>query len=366
MNLSSLYSLARPALFTLPPEEAHELTIRLLENGIYFRDLSINLPELQMKLFGLRFPNPVGIAAGFDKDARVPNAILELGCGFAEVGTLTPLPQSGNPSPRVFRLVEDLGLINRLGFNNGGHAAALSRLRSNPPRGILCVNLGANKNSTDRSSDYVLGLETFYDIASMFTINISSPNTPGLRNLQSPPALDELLGRIYEARQIKVQNGKPLKPIIIKLSPDISETEVHPIIERLIAYRIDAIGISNTTLSRHGVKDRQRHEEGGLSGRPLFHRATVLLAKVFHATSGKVPLIGIGGIHSPEAALQKIEAGASLLQLYTGLIYEGPALIGAIKKRLAEAVREKKKKDISDLIGRCAHEWAIKPYEQNM
>lgn len=364
--LSSLYRLARTGLFALPPEEAHELTIRALESGLYLHDLSGNPPELHMHLFGLCFPNPVGIAAGFDKDARVPNAILDLGCGFAEVGTLTPLPQAGNPSPRVFRLKEDLALINRLGFNNGGHTAALSRLRSNPPRGIVCVNVGANKNSTDRTSDYVQGLETFYDVASMFTINISSPNTPGLRDLQAPSALNELLHRVYTARKIKVGQGKPSKPIIIKLSPDISEADTLPIIDCLIGHKVDAIAISNTTLSRHGLKDPHRIEEGGLSGRPLFQRSTVLLAKVFKATSGKIPLIGIGGIDSPEAALQKIEAGASLIQLYTGLVYEGPALIGAIKTRLVEVVRQRGKAHISDLIGRCAQEWAQMPQDQKL
>lgn len=361
--LSSLYSLARTGLFTLPPEEAHELTLRLLENGIYLRDTTPNFQETQIELFGLRFPNPIGIAAGFDKDSRVPNALLDLGCGFAEVGTLTPLPQPGNPSPRVFRLIEEGGLINRLGFNNGGHAAALSRLQMHPPKGILCVNVGANKNSTDRTADYVQGVETFYDFASMFTINISSPNTPGLRDLQAPAALDELLGRVIGARKLKIQKGRPSKPIIVKLSPDIQEHDLHPIIERLISHSVEGIAVSNTTIHRSGVKDPKRTEEGGLSGKPLFHRATVMLAKIHLATSGKIPLIGIGGIDSAESALKKIEAGASLLQLYTGLIYEGPALIGSIKKRLAEAVRASGKRHITDLIGTKAHTWSELPLE---
>ncbi|MFM7084223.1 MAG: quinone-dependent dihydroorotate dehydrogenase [Hyphomicrobium sp.] len=361
--LSSLYGLARTGLFVLPPEEAHEFALRLLEKGIYLRDTTPNPPETQIPLFGLRFPNPVGIAAGFDKNARVPQALLDMGCGFAEVGTLTPLPQSGNPTPRVFRLVDEGGLINRLGFNNEGHDAALSRLQTHPPHGILCVNVGANKNSKDRTADYVQGITTFYDVASMFTVNISSPNTPGLRDLQAPAALDELLGRVMEARNLNIQKGKPLKPILVKLSPDIEENDIPPIIERLLAHRVDGISVSNTTLSRLGVKDPKSKEEGGLSGRPLFHRATVMLAKVYEATSGKVPLIGIGGIDSAENALKKIEAGASLLQLYTGLIYEGPALIGAIKRRLAEAVFESGKRHLSDLVGSKAGFWAKQPLE---
>lgn len=361
--LSSFYSLARTGLFALPPEEAHELAIRLLENGIYLRDTTPNPPETLIELFGLRFPNPIGIAAGFDKDARVPNALLDVGCGFAEVGTLTPLPQSGNPPPRVFRLVEEGGLINRLGFNNAGHAPALSRLQTHPTQGILCINVGANKNSRDRTADYVQGITTFYDVASLFTVNISSPNTPGLRDLQAPAALDELLGRVMEARDLKTKMGKPTKPILVKLSPDIEERDIPLIVERLVAHHVDGISVSNTTLSRSSVKDLKSKEEGGLSGRPLFHRATVMLAKVYEATSGKIPLVGIGGIDSPESALKKIEAGASLLQLYTGLIYEGPALIGAIKRRLAEAVHQSGKTHLSDLVGRNVRYWAEQPLE---
>jgi dihydroorotate dehydrogenase len=361
--LSSLYGLARGALFAMEPEDAHEFSLRMLERGLYPRDASGDPPELATELFGLRFPNPIGIAAGYDKDARVPDAILGLGCGFAEAGTITPLPQSGNPRPRVFRLVGDHGLINRLGFNNGGHAAALERLRARRRTGIVCVNVGANKDSIDRVQDYVSGIETFYDVASMFTVNISSPNTPGLRDLQAPAALDELIGRVMAARAAKMAEGKPKRPIIVKIAPDIAEDDIGPITDRLVAHAVDGIAVSNTTLSRAGLSDAKRTEAGGLSGRPLFHRATVMLAKVFQATEGKVPLVGIGGIDSPESAVAKIEAGASLLQLYTGLIYEGPGLIGEIKKGLTAAIRHSRLNSIADLRGRRAAEWAAKPIE---
>ncbi|MBA4131549.1 MAG: dihydroorotate dehydrogenase (quinone) [Hyphomicrobium sp.] len=361
--LGSLYGLARGALFTMEPEDAHEFTLRMLERGLYPRDTTGNPPELAANIFGLSFPNPIGIAAGYDKDARVPDAVLGLGCGFAEVGTLTPLPQPGNPRPRVFRLISDKGLINRLGFNNGGHAAALERLRARRPNGIVCVNVGANKDSVDRAQDYVRGIETFYEVATMFTVNISSPNTPGLRDLQAPAALDELIGRVMAARAALMAAGKPKRPIIVKIAPDIAEDDIGPITERLLAHAVDGIAVSNTTLSRHGLRDPKKTEAGGSSGRPAFHRSTVMLAKVYRATGGKIPLIGIGGIDSAETALAKIEAGASLLQLYTGLIYQGPGLIGDMKRGLALAVRRASARNLSELRGTRAAEWATKPFE---
>jgi dihydroorotate dehydrogenase len=226
------------------------------------------------------------------------------------------------------------------------------------------VNVGANKDSADRPGDYIRGIDAFYDVASMFTVNISSPNTPGLRDLQTPAALDDLLGRVMAARQARITNGKPKRPIVVKISPDIAEADILPITERLLAHAVDAIAVANTTLARSGLKDSQRDEAGGLSGRPLFHRSTVMLAKVHQTTGGAIPLIGIGGIDSPETALAKIEAGASLLQLYTGLIYEGPGLIPAIKTRLAEAVRQSGVQRIGELTGRRAAEWASKPLDR--
>jgi dihydroorotate dehydrogenase len=358
--LSSLSNLARPFLLALDPEAAHELTLRALELGVYPR---CGAPDraLETSLWGLTFPNPVGVAAGFDKDARVPDALLGLGCGFAEIGTTTPLPQAGNPAPRVFRLISDRAVINRLGFNNEGHAAALRRLAARARRGIVGVNIGANKESADRAADYVAGIETFYDVASYFTVNISSPNTPGLRDLQAPYALDMLLSRVMAARAEKVAAGAPSLPIVVKLAPDLGETELQQTVAALVWHRVDGIAISNTTLDRAGLAGAATAKEaGGLSGRPLFRRSTVMLARVFRSTEGKVPLIGIGGIDSPEAALAKIEAGASLLQLYTGLIYEGPSLIGRINAHLAKTCADRGLKSIAELTGARAAEWAAK------
>lgn len=359
--LQALYSLVRPALFKVPPEDAHELMLRSMETGAYPRATAKDPASLAAGVWGCHFPNPLSIAAGFDKDARVPDAVLGLGCGFAEAGTITPLPQGGNPSPRVFRLIADNALINRLGFNNGGHAAALARLQRRGSSGTVAVNIGANKDSTDRTGDYVRGIDAFYDVASFFTINISSPNTPGLRDLQAPAALDELLARVMAERQRHIAMGKPQRAIVVKIAPDITEGDLEAMIAQLVSHGADGIAVSNTTLARGSLKDRHAHEAGGLSGRPLFQRSTIMLARVHQATCGKIPLIGIGGIDSGETALAKIEAGATLIQLYTGLIYEGPGLIGRIKDHLANACRRAGVASISDLSGRRAAEWAAKP-----
>ncbi len=362
--LNALLQLARPALLALDPETAHETTLRALEKGLYPGDRGIDPPTLQSLLGDLTLPNPISIAAGFDKDARVPDAILGIGCGFAEIGTVTPLPQAGNPKPRVFRLINERAAINRLGFNNGGHAAALTRLKARAQRGVVGVNIGANKDATNRTGDYVSGIDTFYDVASYFTVNISSPNTPGLRDLQAPAALDELLGRVMEARAKQMALGKPRRPIVVKIAPDIAEDDIPAITARLLAHKVDAIAGTNTTLARPGVDQvATAKEAGGLSGRPLFHRSTAMLARVYQATGGQVPLIGVGGIDSPETALAKIEAGASLLQLYTGLIYEGPNLIGRIKQHLDATCRARGLANISEITGTRADEWASKPLE---
>lgn len=360
--LNTLYRFARPALFALDPEDAHEATIKALELGLHPRQIGNDDPVLRQTVFGLDFPNPIGVAAGYDKDARAADAVLAMGCGFAEIGTVTPRAQSGNPKPRIFRLVADRALINSLGFNNGGHAAALARLearRSKP--GIVGVNIGANKDSADRPGDYAKGIETFSAVASYFTVNISSPNTPGLRDLQAPAALDELLSRVMEARTRVVSQGGPRRPIVVKIAPDIAEEDVSPICERLIAHAVDGIAVSNTTLARDGLTDVQATKSGGLSGRPLFRRSTIMLARVFEATDGKIPLIGIGGVDSGETALEKMEAGATLLQLYTGLVYAGPGLIGEIKSHLAREVRRRGYSDVGALRGTKAKQWAAMP-----
>lgn len=359
--LRGLAELVRPALLALDPEQAHEITLKSLERGLYPRDTRNDDPILASRLGALPLPNPIGVAAGFDKDARVPDAVLGLGCGFAEIGTVTPLPQVGNPKPRVFRLISERAVINRLGFNNGGHAAALARLRHRAARGIVGVNIGANKDATDRTADYVAGLEAFYDVASYFTVNISSPNTPGLRDLQAPEALNELLTRIMSVRTRIVAQGRPHRPVAVKIAPDIAEADLPAIAQQLQSHAVDAIAVSNTTLARPGLAIKT--ESGGLSGRPLFHRSTAMLARIYLLTEGRIPLIGIGGIDSGQAALEKMEAGASLIQLYTGLIYEGPGLIRRIKDHLARHARSTGLQRIGDVTGQRAEQWAARPLE---
>ncbi len=358
--LSGLFGLARPLIFLLPPEDAHAAALASLEAGVYPRAPEPDDPALAVLVAGLSFPNPIGVAAGFDKDARVPDAVLGMGCGFAEAGTLTPRPQPGNPRPRVFRLACDRALVNRLGFNNGGHAAALARLEGRAQRGVVGVNIGANKDTADRAADYVAGILTFSAVASYFMVNISSPNTPGLRDLQAPAALGDLLSRVMAARAAAVARGLPWRPVFVKLSPDIADADIAPVVEQLAAHKVDGIAVSNTTLSRPRLRDAQGRESGGLSGRPLFHRSTVMLARVYEASQGKIPLIGAGGIDSGAAALAKIEAGASLIQLYTGLVYEGPGLIQKIKNHLIAAARRAGKTSVALLTGSRSRQWAAK------
>ena len=363
--LSTLFDLARPALFALDPERAHEAALKSLELGVYPRDTAPADACLASRLGDLDLPNPLGIAAGFDKDARVPDAALAIGCGFAEVGTLTPRPQAGNPKPRLFRLIEDRAVINRYGFNNCGHPDALARMQRRARQGVVGVNIGANKDAVDRTADYVAGLEVFYDVASYFTVNISSPNTPGLRDLQAPAALDELLGRVMAARAAKVAAGKPRRPIVVKIAPDIAEADIAAICERLENHKVDAIAVSNTTLARPlTLRDQATaREAGGLSGRPVFHRSTAMLARVYQATGGRVRLLGMGGIDSGATALAKFEAGASLLQLYTGLVYDGLGLIPRIKASLVEHCRVHGLRTIGAATGRRAADWAAKPLD---
>jgi dihydroorotate dehydrogenase len=332
-----------------------------LETGIYPRAGSDDA-RLSVSVWGLNMSNPLGIAAGFDKDARVPDAILNMGFGHAEIGTVTPQPQEGNTRPRVFRLVQDRALINRLGFNNQGHAAAVARLQRRRSRGVVGVNVGANKDAADRAADYVAGVRAFYDVASYFTINVSSPNTPGLRDLQAPAALDALIGRVLQERAEIMVGGKPRRPIVVKLAPDIAEEDLAAIVQVLMARGVDGIAVSNTTLARDGLRDAAlAREAGGVSGRPMFHRATVMLARVYLLTGGRIPLIGIGGIDSGASAIAKLEAGATLLQLYTGLVFEGPGLLARMKGEMLARLEGDKLARIGDLTGRRAEAWAAKP-----
>lgn len=360
--MSGLFeTLGRRALFALDPEQAHGLSIAALKSGLISCG-KVDDPALGVKVSGLSFPNPVGIAAGYDKNAEIPDELLKLGFGFAEVGTLTPLPQSGNPRPRIFRLVEDRAVINRLGFNNKGHEAAFQRLvRRRGKAGIVGVNIGANKDSTDRIADYVAGIRRFYPLASYFTANVSSPNTPGLRDLQARDSLRELLARVLEARDDEATKAGIRRPVFLKIAPDLTEEGLSDIAAEVTAHSLDGLIISNTTLARTGLKSmRNASEAGGLSGAPLFERSTIVLAKMREKVGPQLPIIGVGGIDSAETALAKIKAGADLVQLYTGLVYRGPGLPGEIVRGMSERLKRDGVKTIRELRDRDTAQWAAK------
>ena len=322
--MSLAFSLAKPLLHALDAEHAHRLTIQALKHGPQLGKGPITSPALQRYVFGLQFPNPIGLAPGFDKNAEVPDAMFAQGFGFVEIGTVTPLAQIGNTRPRLFRLAEDGGVINRMGFNNDGHAVVLQRLVARRARGgILGVNIGANKDSADRIGDYVKGLQVFEDVASYITINISSPNTPGLRNLQGKQELQHLLEQVNAARKTKT-------PLLLKIAPDLSDVDLRDVADVCEGGAVDGVIISKTTLARDGLSSRHAIEAGGLSGKPLFERSTLCLTNFYQMTRGKIPLIGVGGIHDAASARAKLAAGASLVQLYSALIYQGPALVHEI------------------------------------
>mgnify|MGYP001765393657 CR=1 FL=1 len=355
-----LYRLVQPAVFRVDPETAHGLTIKALATGLSPKVCRKSDPRLAVSAFGLDFPNPVGMAAGYDKNAEVPDALLGLGFGHVEVGTVTPRPQPGNPKPRMFRLVEDKGVINRLGFNNQGHAAMRARLEARRHRGgLVGVNIGANKDSEDRVADYVAGIRAFADLASYFTVNISSPNTPGLRDLQARAQLAELLERVVGARDEVAAAGARRVPVLLKIAPDVDDAGLDDIAGEVLDKKLDGLVVSNTTLSRHGLRERTLGQEaGGLSGRPLFRRSTVVLAKMRLRVGPRLPIIGVGGIDGGEAAYEKIVAGANLLQVYSSLVYEGPSLVGRILDHLAARVSREGVASLADLVGRHAERWA--------
>lgn len=332
MTLASLaFPVARPLLHALDAETAHGLTIRALGALPLPAPAAVD-PRLAVDVFGLAFPNPLGLAAGFDKNAEVPDAMLALGFGFTEIGTVTPRPQAGNPRPRLFRLPEDRAVINRMGFNNEGHEAVLRRLAARRDKGgLIGVNIGANKETEDRIGDYVRGIAAFAHLASYFTVNISSPNTPGLRGLQSRAELEQLLARLNAERA--KHPARP--PMLLKIAPDLREDELEDIAAACAGSAVDGIIVSNTTLSRDGLRARHAKEQGGLSGAPLLQLSTRQLARMFLLTEGKIPLVGVGGVHDGPSALLKIRAGASLVQLYSALVYHGPALITEILAFLA-------------------------------
>jgi dihydroorotate dehydrogenase len=328
--IGPLFQLARPFLHALDPESAHNATLLALQCA-WLPQPPRDDPRLGVRAFGLDFPNPIGLAAGFDKDGVAPDNLLALGFGFVEIGTVTPRPQSGNPRPRLFRLDRDRGVINRLGFNSAGHARTHANLSRRRTGGIVGVNLGANKDSADRIADYVSGIEAFADVASYFTINVSSPNTPGLRDLQQAAALDELLSGVLDARD----RAPHRRPLLLKIAPDLSLGELDDIVRVARARDIDGMIVSNTTISRPAsLASSQAKESGGLSGRPLFDLSTRMLTETFQRVEGQFPLIGVGGIDGPEAALAKLDAGATLVQLYSALVFDGPELIARIKRGL--------------------------------
>ncbi len=350
-----LLDLGLPFARLLDAEDAHRLALAALKT-LPLPPTPTDDPRLKVEAFGLIFPNPVGLAAGFDKDAEVPGAALKIGFGFVEAGTLTPKPQPGNPRPRVFRLPADEAVINRLGFNNGGYAAAHNRLTKRVRSGgILGVNVGANRESVDRAADYVKGVETFAAAADYLTVNVSSPNTPGLRELQSGAALDDLVARVIEARERMVARGGK-KPVLLKIAPDLSLTELDGVVAVARKRGIDGIIVANTTIARpRSLRDRAAREEGGLSGRPLFSLSTRMLAETFLRVERAFPLIGVGGVDSADAAWQKMRAGAALVQLYTALIYKGFSLVASIKRGLVQRLERERIETIVKVTGADAN-----------
>lgn len=338
-----LYPLFRPLAFALDAERAHRVTIKALRLVPSRRPPDFP-KSLKTRVAGIDFATPIGLAAGFDKDAEVPEQMLSLGFGFVEVGTLTPRAQQGNPKPRLFRLREDRAVINRMGFNNGGQPAAYARLREylHLP-GIIGVNVGANKDSTDRIADYVAGVRAMAPVARYLTINISSPNTPGLRGLQEQGALDELLGAVEQLGTTT--------PIFLKVAPDLAEGDPERIVRAAIDHGIDAIIVSNTTLSRPPLKSRYANEAGGLSGAPLKTLALDAIRKFRRASGGEMPLVGVGGIATAEDAWERIRAGASLVQLYTAMVYDGPGIARRMARGLGRIVRREGFANVAEAVG---------------
>ena len=341
-------TLGTQAIRLLEPEAAHRATLRLMASPFAPRLRVRSDPMLRIRIAGIDFPNPLGLAAGFDKNAEVPDAMLRLGFGFVEIGGVTPLPQPGNDRPRVFRLPDDGAVINRYGFNNDGVEAIAARLRRRRRTGIVGANLGANKDSADRVEDYVKGVKGLEGLVDFYTVNISSPNTPGLRALQDKSALTALLKRVIAAR-----DGLGVAaPVFLKIAPDLSDADKADIAAAALEEGIDALIVSNTTIARPAsLKSPYKDETGGLSGRPLFAPSTALLREFHQSLGGRVPIIGAGGVFSAEDAYEKIRAGASLVQLYTALIYKGPALVAEIVGRLPRLLRRDGFQSLAAAVG---------------
>jgi len=346
-----MFSILKPFLFNLDPETAHDLAIKSLKFN-YLPKKMFEVEDEQMlnvKILGKNFPNPIGLAAGFDKSAEVYNSLLKLGFGFVEIGTVTPLKQFGSSKPRVFRLEDDGALINRLGFNNDGMDRIKSRINLEKKKGILGINIGPNKNSRDKKNDFCIGFKNFFDVADYITINISSPNTDGLRDFHSQEKLKDLLQALNKIKYEK----KTKVPLLLKISPDIGRGQISEIANTAIENNISAIILTNTTNgNRNNLTSEHKKEEGGLSGEPLEEISTNMIKSFYKQLSGKIPIIGVGGVNSGKTAYEKIIAGASLLQLYTGFVYRGPSAAKDIKKELIEILKIEGIKNIQDVVGR--------------
>jgi len=345
-----MFSKLRPLIFKFDPETAHNLAIKSLKLNLISNvfDTNKNDPIFKTELFKKEIENPIGIAAGFDKNAEVYNPLFKIGFGFVEVGTITPLEQYGNPKPRVFRLVDDKALINRLGFNNQGTKNVLNRIKSNPKQGLLGINIGPNKDTKDRINDYLIGLNTFHEYADYITINISSPNTENLRNLHEQTKLNDLIKSII----LEKQKLKSKIPIAVKISPDVNDNQINEISGILLENNIDAAVISNTSDStRENLIDIQKHQKGGLSGKPIEDKSNLLINKFYKFLKGQIKIIGVGGVDSGLSAYNKFLSGANLVQLYTGMVYKGPNIVNLIKNELAELLEKDGVKNFSEIIG---------------
>jgi dihydroorotate dehydrogenase len=349
--------LALSALYALSPEGAHNAALRALEYGLAGHRAEPDDPILATTVMGLKFSNPIGLAAGFDKDARVIDAMLSLGFGFVEAGTVTPQPQSGNPKPRLFRLDEDRAVINRLGFNSGGVAAFAQRLikrqRRAHTRGIVGANVGKNRDTADGAADYVACIEQLSGLSDYLVVNLSSPNTPGLRGLQARAPIEDLLRRVLLARKRSAPNPEKPPPLLAKVGPDLTNDQLRDIAEASLGAGVDGLIVGNTTIERpETLKSRDKAEAGGLSGAPLLSASTACLVEMYRLTKGRLPLIGCGGVASGADAYAKIRAGASLVQVYSALVFEGPELARRIKRELAQALRADGFVRVADAVGR--------------
>ena len=343
-----MFSKIRSLIFKLDPETAHDLAIKSLKfNFIYQNKIKKN-KSIETEIFGKKIPNPIGIAAGFDKDAEVYNSLFKLGFGFVEVGTVTPINQYGNPKPRIFRLEEDEALINRLGFNSSGSEKVKSRIISNSPKGLFGINIGPNKDTNNKEEDYLIGLRKFYNLADYLTINISSPNTENLRSFHNEDELSKLLDLVEKEKKILKTNI----PIVVKISPDIKDENINIIAELLLKHNVEAVIISNSTdRNRENLSNINKLEKGGLSGKPLEKKSNELINKFYKILKNKIKIIGVGGVDSGQSVYQKIINGASLVQLYTGMIYKGPSIVSKINEELINILENERVKNISDIVG---------------